>query len=195
MLCKALFLDRDGVINHEIGYLHLAEDVRLVAGIFPLCRMAQSAGYKLVVVTNQSGIGRGYYTTAQFDALMDFIRAEFLREGITLDAVYHCPYHPEHGVGEFKRESVDRKPSPGMILRAQRDLDLDLSQSILIGDRCSDIAAANASGLRQAFLIAGTEAQPCAGEYLPIETLTEVQAWIGSAVLPDGPAARGAVTS
>jgi len=126
---------------------------------------------------------------------MDFFRAEFLREGIALDAVYHCPYHPEHGVGAFKRESEDRKPAPGMLLRAARDLSLNLSRSILVGDRCSDIAAANAAGLRQAFLIAGTETQPCPGTYLAIENLSEAEEWIGSAVLPDRPAARGAVTS
>jgi len=178
MPSKALFLDRDGVINHEIGYLHRPEDVRFVEGIFPLCRAAQSLGYKLVVVTNQSGIARGYYSTEEFHALMEFFRAEFLREGVTLDAVYHCPYHPEHGVGEFKRESEDRKPSPGMIRRAARDLDLDLAQSLLIGDRCSDLAAARAAGLRQAFLITGTESKPCPEPHIPIETLAEAEAWL-----------------
>lgn len=172
---KALFLDRDGVINHEIGYLHDPAGVRFVDGIFPLCRLAQSLGYTLVVVTNQSGIARGLYTEAHFHTLMDHIRAEFLKEKITLDAVYFCPYHPVHGIGQYQRESEDRKPSPGMLLRAAADLSLDLSQSLLIGDRCSDIAAANAVGLRQSFLLLGTESTPCSGNYLPIHHLAEAE--------------------
>ena len=176
----ALFLDRDGVINHEVGYLHLPEDVVFVDGIFSLCRTAQSLGYKLVVVTNQSGIARGLYTEAQFHVVMDHIRAGLAAESVTLDAVYFCPFHPVHGVGEYQREHEDRKPSPGMLHRAVRDLGVDLSQSILIGDRCSDIAAANTAGLRQAFLIAGTETQPCPGAYLPIDYLAAAEAWLSN---------------
>jgi D-glycero-D-manno-heptose 1,7-bisphosphate phosphatase len=173
---KALFLDRDGVINREVGYLHRSEDVRFVDGIFPLCRTAQELGYKLVVVTNQSGIARGYYTPADFESLMAWMRSQFAREGVTLDAIYHCPYHPEHGVGEWKRESEDRKPSPGMLRRAARDHALDLRQSILIGDRCSDIVAANNAGLRQAMLLAGTETKPCPGDHVKVNTLAEAEA-------------------
>ena len=176
----ALFLDRDGVINHEVGYLHQPEDVRFVDGIFSLCRTAQSLGYKLVVVTNQSGIARGLYTEAQFHVVMDHIRAGLAVENVTLDAVYFCPFHPVHGVGEYQREHEDRKPSPGMLHRGERELNIDLSRSILVGDRCSDIAAANTAGLRQAFLIAGTETQPCPGNYLPIDDLSQAEAWLKS---------------
>src|ERR1700744_1384125 len=101
MSARALFLDRDGVINEEVGYLHRAEEVRWVEGIVPLCRTAQELGYKLVVVTNQSGIARGLYTTEAFEGLMTWMRAELARDGVRLDAVYHCPYHPKHGVGEW----------------------------------------------------------------------------------------------
>ena len=175
---RALFLDRDGVLNHEVGYLYRPEDVRWVEGIVPLCQTAQSLGYKLVVVTNQSGIARGLYTEQDFQALMAFMRAKLARDGITLDAVYHCPYHPREGIGEYKREHEDRKPSPGMLRRAARDLSLDLTQSILVGDCCSDIAAANAAGLQQAFLLAGTEENPCPGQSIAVHSLTEVQAWL-----------------
>jgi len=175
---KALFLDRDGVINHEVGYLHRAEDVRFVDGIFSLGRTAQSLGYALIVVTNQSGIARGLYTPADFEALMDWMSQQFAKQGITLTAVYHCPYHPTHGIGEYQRESEDRKPSPGMLLRAARDHNLDLMQSILIGDRCSDIAAANAAGLRHAFLLEGTEPNPCADAHALINTLAEAETWL-----------------
>ncbi len=179
---KALFLDRDGVINHEVGYLHRPEDVRFVDGIFPLCRAAQSMHYALVVVTNQSGIARGLYTAAQFEALMQWMSERFREQGISLTAVYHCPYHPTHGVGEYQRESEDRKPAPGMLLRAARDHDLDLAQSVMIGDRCSDIAAANAAGLRQVFLLHGTEPEPCSGPHVPVATLTAVQQWLEKAI-------------
>jgi D-glycero-D-manno-heptose 1,7-bisphosphate phosphatase len=175
---RALFLDRDGVINHEVGYLHRSDDVVWMDGIFNLCRTAIELEYRLVVVTNQSGIARGFYSQADFDVLMLWMQAEFVAQRCPLSAVYLCPYHPTHGIGEYKREHEDRKPGPGMLFRAARDLQLDLSQSIMIGDRCSDITAANAAGLRQAFLVPGTEVQGCSGSYLPIETLADVQHWL-----------------
>lgn len=175
---RALFLDRDGIVNEEVGYLHQPDDVRWVEGIVPLCLNAQSLGYKLVIVTNQSGIARGFYSEEQFQSLMTWMRSELSQHGITLDAVYHCPYHPEHGVGEYKREHEDRKPGPGMLLRAARDLHLDLAQSVLVGDRCSDLAAASAAGLRQAFLLSGTEPAPCAEPHQQISSLVEVETWL-----------------
>lgn len=174
---RALFLDRDGVLNHEVGYLCRSEDVRWVEGAFSLCRAAIELGYRLVVVTNQSGIARGMYTEADFHALMDWMRAELARERVALDAVYFCPFHPE-GLGTYKREHEDRKPGPGMLLRAERDLGLDLTGSVLIGDRCSDVGAANAAGLRQAFLLRGTEPAPCPGDYIAIDLLTEAERWL-----------------
>lgn len=189
---KALFLDRDGVINEEVGYLHRAQEVRFVPGIFSLCRTAQALGYRLIVVTNQSGIARGYYTTVQFDRLMEWMRGEFAREDVVLDAVYHCPYHPEHGVGEWKREHEDRKPGPGMLLRGAREFGLALEECVMVGDRCSDVGAANAAGLRQAFLISGTEEAACAGDYLAVASLGEVETWLrewGESSKPDRTAA------
>ena len=182
LMAKALFLDRDGVINHEVGYLHRPEEVRFVDGIFALCRTARALGFTLVVVTNQSGIARGLYSTEQFEALMAWMRLQFEREGAPLDAVYYCPFHPEHGIGEFRREHEDRKPGPGMLLRAARDLGLNLSESILVGDRCSDVAAANAAGLRQAFLLSGTETGGgCPGEHLAVDSLEAVREWLTGA--------------
>jgi D-glycero-D-manno-heptose 1,7-bisphosphate phosphatase len=178
---RALFLDRDGVINHEVGDLHRAEDVTFVDGIFSLCRTAMALGYRILVVTNQAGIARGYYSVAQFDGLMDWMRAQLRKEHVELDAVYYCPYHPEHGLGDYRRDHIDRKPSPGMLLRGAAEFGIDLAHSVLVGDRCSDIAAANAAGLRQAFLIAGTETTPCEGTYLPIAHLAEAEAWLKNA--------------
>lgn len=175
---RALFLDRDGVVNVEVGYLHRAEQVRFVDGIFSLCRTAARLGYRIIVVTNQAGIARGYYSEADFHALMEFMRAELRAEEVELDAVYYCPFHPEHGVGEYKREHEDRKPGTGMLLRGARDFGVELSESVMVGDRCSDVMAANSAGLKQAFLVSGTEAARCSGTYLTVESLAEVERWL-----------------
>lgn len=175
---RALFLDRDGVVNVEVGYLHRAEEVRFVDGIFSLCRTAMALGYRLIVVTNQAGIARGYYTEDDFHALMEYMRSKLRAEGVELDAVYFCPFHPEHGIGLYRREHEDRKPGTGMLQRGASEFDLDLRQSLLVGDRCSDIAAANAAELRQAFLIQGTEAAACTGTYAPVHALGEVEQWL-----------------
>ncbi|WP_158793130.1 D-glycero-beta-D-manno-heptose 1,7-bisphosphate 7-phosphatase [Granulicella sp. L60] len=175
---RALFLDRDGVVNEEVGYLHRAEEVRFVAGIFSLCRTAARLGYRLIVVTNQAGIARGYYTESDFHLLTEFMRQQLLAEGVLLDAVYFCPFHPEHGVGEYRREHEDRKPGTGMLRRGAREFGVELTASVMVGDRCSDVAAANSAGLRQAFLISGTETAGCSGEYLPVQSLAEVEQWL-----------------
>jgi D-glycero-D-manno-heptose 1,7-bisphosphate phosphatase len=190
----ALFLDRDGVVNREVGYLIRQEDVSFVDGIFALCKTAKRLGYRLVIVTNQAGIARGFYTEADYHALMKWMREQFRRDGIVFDGVYHAPYHPEHGVGRWKREHEDRKPGAGMLRRAARDLGIELAQSVMVGDRCTDIAAANSGGLRQAFLLRGTEDEPCRGTHAEVDSLAEVEAWLIAHVLPDGATARGAVT-
>ena len=177
-LHRALFLDRDGVINHETNYLFRAADIRWVDGIFPLCRTALRLGYKLVVVTNQSGIARGIYTETDFHALTDWMRSEFLAQRAPLDAVYFCPYHPVQGVGPYKREHPDRKPGPGMLLRAARDLSLNLAQSVLVGDQCSDITAAHAAGVAHAFLLRGTETRTCSSPHEKVDSLAAVEAWL-----------------
>ena len=175
---RALFLDRDGVINEEVGYLIRPDDVRFVHGIFSLCRTARRLGFRIVVVTNQSGIAREFYTETQFHSLMEWMRAELRREDIELDAVYYCPYHPEHGVGRWRREHEDRKPGAGMLRRAAREFGTELRESLLVGDRCSDVAAANSAGLRQAFLLQGTETGECSGNFLPVTELAEVERWL-----------------
>lgn len=143
----ALFLDRDGVINVDYGYVHKPEEFDFVEGIFELVAAANRAGYLVVVVTNQAGIGRGYYSEAQFHALTDWMKTRFNEHGAIIDAVYFCPYHPEHGIGAYRRESEFRKPAPGMLLQAQSELDIDMAQSIFIGDKPSDMAAGRAAGV------------------------------------------------
>ena len=151
---SALFLDRDGVINTDIGYVHRAEDFAFIDGIFELCASAAAVGMAIVVVTNQAGIGRCYYTETQFHKLSNWMCARFLKRGITIDGIYYCPFHAEHGIGEYKIESYDRKPNPGMILRARDELGLRLDLSVLIGDKASDIQAARSANVGRAVLFA-----------------------------------------
>jgi len=143
----ALFLDRDGVVNVDSGYVHRQADFVFLDGIFDLCRAAKAKGYWIFIVTNQAGIARGYYTEADFHQLTDWMRAEFKAAGAEIDAVYFSPYHPEHGVGEFKRESDCRKPAPGMFLKAMREFEVDIARSVLVGDKISDIEAGQAAGV------------------------------------------------
>jgi len=152
-LRPALFLDRDGVINVDHAYVHRIEDFEFVDGIFELCLQAQHAGMAVVVVTNQAGIGRGYYTEQQFSALTAWMCAQFAERGVAIDGVYFCPSHPEHGIGIYRCDSFDRKPNPGMLLRARDQLGLDLIKSVLVGDKISDIQAARAAGVGCAILI------------------------------------------
>jgi len=147
MKTPALFLDRDGVVNVERHYVYRIEDFDFVEGIFDLCRCAAQRGLPIVIVTNQAGIGRGLYSEKQFNTLTTWMCQRFKQEGITVTAVYHCPYHPEHGVGHYRRESPDRKPSPGMLLRARDDWDIDLARSVMVGDRLTDMFAAQAAGV------------------------------------------------
>ncbi len=172
---RALFLDRDGVINEEVNYLVQWEHVRFVEGIFELCRTARGLGYRLIVVTNQAGIARGFYTEDDFHTLMEWMRGEFEREGCALDAVYYCPTHPEHGVGAYKRESIDRKPGPGMLLRGAAEFGVDLAASVFVGDRCTDVAAGNAAGVGKMFLLRGVEEAACEGDYEAVSSLDEVR--------------------
>lgn len=143
----ALFLDRDGVINIDHAYVCKKEDFEFVDGIFEVCRHAKQLGFLICVVTNQAGIGRGYYTEADFLRLTDWMCGVFIDEGAIIDRVYFCPTHPVHGVGEYRVDSPFRKPGPGMILQAAQELNIDLSRSILLGDKETDIEAGVAAGV------------------------------------------------
>ncbi len=164
---KALFLDRDGVINVEKNYLHRREDFEFIDGIFDVCRHYTALGYIIIVVTNQSGIARGYYSEADFAALSEWMVGEFKAEGITVAAVYHCPHHPEHsGACEC------RKPMPGMLHAAAQEHDIDLEASLLIGDAERDIQAAYAAGLKTAYLY---DPEHKCGETAATATLTSLR--------------------
>lgn len=148
----ALFLDRDGVINHDFGYVHQQSNFKFITGIFELVRTANELGLLCIIVTNQAGIGRGYYTENDFLNLTEWMLAEFEKNGARVDAVYHCPFHPTEGLGNYKKFSLDRKPGPGMLLRAALDFDINLSASTMIGDKLSDMQAARSAGVKTRIL-------------------------------------------
>ena len=150
---KALFLDRDGVINVEKNYVHRIEDFDFMDGIFDLAATAQKEQYLLVIITNQAGIARGYYTEEDFQKLNQWMLEQFKQKGIIIQGVYFCPFHPVHGKGKYKVDSEFRKPGPGMILQAQKELDIDLSRSLLLGDKESDIEAGLRAGIGKTILL------------------------------------------
>lgn len=152
---RALFLDKDGVINVDHGYVCTPGRTDFIDGIFELCRASARHGLMNVVVTNQAGIARGYYTEQDFLAYMDWVRGEFRKRDAKLDAVYYCPHHPVHGLGKYLRDCDCRKPKPGMLHAASRDLDLDFAASLLLGDKQWDIEAGAAAGVGRRFLLGG----------------------------------------
>jgi len=152
---RALFLDRDGVINNDAHFVYRKQDCHFVPGIFELSRKAAANGYRIIVVTNQSGIGRGLFSESQFLEFMEWMRGRFTEEGVTLTEVYYCPYHPTEAIGHFKRPSLDRKPSPGMFLKARDKFKLNMNASIAIGDSPRDAQAAHAAGVGTILHLAG----------------------------------------
>ena len=140
---KTIFLDRDGVINYEVNYLHKISDFKFINGTFDACQSFLKLGYKIIIITNQAGIGKGLYSNDDFQKLTKHMKDLFLRHDCHIDAVYHCPFHPTEGVGIYLNDSYDRKPNPGMLLKAQKDFNLDMNKSIFIGDKISDIVAGN----------------------------------------------------
>lgn len=149
----ALFLDRDGVINKESEYVHRTDEFEFIDGVFEACRAAKDLGYKLVIITNQAGIARGLYSEADFHALTEWMLERFSEQGIAIDGVYFCPHHPTAGVGHYLRECECRKPQPGLITRAAKELDIDLERSALVGDKISDIEAGLRAGVGTCILV------------------------------------------
>jgi D-glycero-D-manno-heptose 1,7-bisphosphate phosphatase len=150
---RALFLDRDGVINKEKNYVHKVEDFHFIDGVFETCKTFQDAGYLVVVITNQSGIGRGYYTEDDYKTLTEWMKGEFNKRGVTIAGDYFCPHHPEEAQGDYKTICSCRKPAPGMILKAAEELGIDLERSVLVGDKEIDIEAGHKAGVGRNYIV------------------------------------------
>ena len=152
-LGKAAFLDRDGVINIDHGYVYRAEDFHFIDGVFDACRQLQSLDYRIIVVTNQAGIGHGYYTESDFQALNEWMLAQFSKHGVNVTGVYYCPFHPQAKLPTYRRVSPYRKPGPQMLLDAAKEHKIDLSSSFIVGDKLSDLEAGQAAGVGSAYYI------------------------------------------
>jgi D-glycero-D-manno-heptose 1,7-bisphosphate phosphatase len=154
---KAIFLDRDGVINEDFGYVHSWEDFTFLPGVIEALGIFSSNNYKLIVVTNQSGIDRGFYSVAEFLTLTRNMQSYLVDRGVWIDGVYFCPHLPlQDQEGET---CLCRKPLPGLILQAAEEHDIDLSLSVMVGDKTSDVMAGTAAGVHLNVLLKGSNKQ------------------------------------
>jgi len=144
---KAVFLDRDGVLNKDNGYTYMLSDLRVLDGVVEGLRKISSLGYKLIIISNQSGIARGFFTLDQMHIFMQGLINHLYKHDVEILDYYYCPHHKDGNIDEFTKSCSCRKPEPGMIFQAQKEHKLDLSQSILIGDKESDILAGQKANL------------------------------------------------
>jgi len=146
MTIKTIFLDRDGVINKEINYLYKIDSFIFIDGIFTACQYYLKLGYKIIVVTNQSGISRGYYTSKDYEKLTNWMLTQFKNQGISILDTFHCPHLPE-----FNCDC--RKPKPGMLIEARNKHNINMAQSWMIGDKETDSDAAISAGISKTILV------------------------------------------
>ena len=146
MSIKTIFLDRDGVINKEINYLHKIDEFEFIEGVYETCRYLINLDYKIIIITNQSGIARGYFTENDFQIVTNWMIAEFKKNDVSILDIFHCPHLPDSNC-------KCRKPRPGMLLEAKYKHNIDMQNSWLIGDKENDIIAANKSGITNTILV------------------------------------------
>lgn len=143
---KIIFLDRDGVINEEVGYLHKIKDFKFIDGVFEACLDYQQNGYQIIIITNQSGIGRGYYQASDFQTVTNWMLTKFKQYGINILEVFYCPHAPED-------RCECRKPKAGLLIKAHQKYGIDFANSWMIGDKEADIIAANLAGIDNTILV------------------------------------------
>ena len=170
---KALFLDRDGVINKDNGYTYRIEDFIFINGIFDLCKKAILRDYFIIVITNQSGISRELYTEKDFHIVTEYMLKEFEKKQIKISKVYYCPYHNEFPNPKYNHLKNYRKPNPGMIIDAEKEFDLSLKDSILVGDKLSDIQAGINSGIKNNFLFSNNHNEKENSQYKVVRDFSE----------------------
>jgi len=150
---KALFLDRDGVVNVDHGYVYQPEKFEFIPGVFSACKAFVDAGFKLIIVTNQSGIGRGYYNEDDFQSLTEWMVSQFLKNNVTVTDVYYCPHHPKKAQPEYLKDCNCRKPAPGMLYQGIKEHNINPDLSIMVGDKLSDLQAAKAANIATRVLV------------------------------------------
>lgn len=176
---KAVFLDRDGVINIDFGYVHTISAFEFCEGIFEFSTSAKKKGYHLIVVTNQAGIARGYYSENEFLKLSSWMCEQFQSNGSPISKVYFSPNHPVYGLGRYKTSDNRRKPGVGMILEAANEFDLDLKKSILIGDNRTDIIAGLSAGIGCNILFGNSlDISDLGGEIRTVSSLFDAQKYL-----------------
>jgi D-glycero-D-manno-heptose 1,7-bisphosphate phosphatase len=156
---RAVFLDRDGTVNEEREYLFRIEDFTFIPGVPAAIRRLNEAGWLVVVVTNQSGVARGYYGEADVGRLHRHIQDELAAAGARIDGFYLCPHHPSEGIGEYRRDCDCRKGRPGMLLQAAAELGIDLARSYMVGDKVADVEAAEGAGCTPLLVLTGYGAE------------------------------------
>jgi D-glycero-D-manno-heptose 1,7-bisphosphate phosphatase len=152
---RAVFIDRDGTISEEIGYVNHPSRYRVFPYSAEAVRLLNQNGWLAILVTNQAGVARGYFCEEMIHSVHEILRRELAQGGAHLDAIYYCPHHPTAGEPPFRQDCDCRKPRPGLIQRAARDFEIDLAQSWMIGDRYGDIELARRAGTKSAFVLSG----------------------------------------
>ncbi|MDG3087399.1 D-glycero-beta-D-manno-heptose 1,7-bisphosphate 7-phosphatase [Vibrio hannami] len=183
MAKPAVFLDRDGVINVDHGYVHDEHDFEFVEGVFEATKKLQEMGYLLVMVTNQAGIARGYYTEDRFLSLTQWMDWNFVDNGVDFDGFYYCPHHPTEGKGDYLQDCECRKPKPGMFISARDYLKIDMANSIMVGDKAEDMMAAEAAGVGTKILVRTGKPVTEKGEALAttvLDSIKEVPEFVAS---------------
>ncbi|MGG4690755.1 D-glycero-beta-D-manno-heptose 1,7-bisphosphate 7-phosphatase [Proteus mirabilis] len=180
---SAVFLDRDGTINIDHGYVSEIDNFEFIEGVIEAMAELKAMGYALVLVTNQSGIGRGYYSEDQFLHLTEWMDWSLADRGVDLDGIYYCPHHPDANIEEYKKECDCRKPATGMFMDAKAQLNIDMASSYMVGDKKEDMLAAKAAGVGHKILVRTgkaitEEAETCADFVL--DSLADLPKWLKS---------------
>lgn len=177
----AIFLDRDGTINVDHGYVHEIDEFQFIEGVIEACLQLKEMGFALVLVTNQSGIARGKFSEAQFMQLTEWMDWSLADRGVDLDGIYFCPHHPEGLVKEFTQDCDCRKPKPGMFLTAKDELNIDMAASYMVGDKIEDLQAANTAGVGHKILVRSGKPVTSEGENFAdavLESLADLPSFI-----------------
>ncbi|PSU28887.1 D-glycero-beta-D-manno-heptose 1,7-bisphosphate 7-phosphatase [Photobacterium lutimaris] len=183
MAKPAVFIDRDGVINIDHGYVHTTDDFEYVEGVFEACKKLKAMGYMLVLVTNQAGIARGMYNEDEFLTLTEWMDWNFVDNGVEFDGIYYCPHHPTEGKGDYLQDCECRKPKPGMFISARDFLKIDMAGSVMIGDKADDMKAAAAADVGTKILVRTGKPVTAEGEQLAdavLDSVADVPAWLAA---------------